>query len=352
MVVISSNAPYYINVYTTDSVGEYKVYLGNSTAESDLLYSGKVNNPEGSNTTNVPVNLQPIFVNYVPSRIGYPEGWDPDDPGFPYSLSMYQIFTVVWDGDNSSIMTEVIYMLPCTENATNHELGWDSSSNAFPCAANDYIQKKFINGTYFSTFRANPAGTNTTYLNIIQHYPNGDSSTGTYVTYNGTVRASGILILDSSTSSFDVTINGLDVAKDIEVLQCAPDNTYILYYVNTFGAIDYIICDKNNSVTYNADRHTMTQYADIMDRAKFGKVGYLNNTTRTWTLNTDIMSDEQSKQMYKVFNSPYMWLYDVDKQEFNSVVLEDANLKIKRFATDKIYNYTIKVTDSQTFTIQ
>ena len=64
------------------------------------------------------------------------------------------------------------------------------------------------------------------------------------------------------------------------------------------------------------------------------------------------MNDEQSKQMYKVFNSEYIWLYDVDKGQMNSVVIEDASLKIKKFATEKIYNYTITVKSSQTFTIQ
>ena len=64
------------------------------------------------------------------------------------------------------------------------------------------------------------------------------------------------------------------------------------------------------------------------------------------------MNDEQSKQMYKVFNSEYMWLYDVDKGQMNSVVIEDASLKIKKFSTEKIYNYTITVKSSQTFTIQ
>ena len=64
------------------------------------------------------------------------------------------------------------------------------------------------------------------------------------------------------------------------------------------------------------------------------------------------MNDKQSKQMYKLFNSEYIWLYDVDKAQMNSVVIEDASLKIKKFSTEKIYNYTITVKSSQNFTIQ
>ena len=47
-----------------------------------------------------------------------------------------------------------------------------------------------------------------------------------------------------------------------------------------------------------------------------------------------------------------MWLYDVDKGQMNSVVIEDAKLKIKSFNTDKVYNYTINVSSSQKFIIQ
>ena len=138
----------------------------------------------------------------------------------------------------------------------------------------------------------------------------------------------------------------------MKVINCLPANSYILYYVNSLGAIDWLICDKKNTVTYNAERHSMTRYANIQDRTAFGKLNYLNNTSTTWALNTDIMNDEQSKQMYKVFNSEYMWLYDVDKGQMNSVVIEDAKLKIKSFNTEKIYNYTITCTSSQLFTIQ
>lgn len=351
MDVVSSNSPYILNIGSRDGngnqLGEYKIYR-NSIADSNLIYAGKVYSAEG-HAIAVPVNLQPIFVNYTPSAVG-----KIDNYGNALSISgtgyLNQKFEMTYPTTAGTTNTLSLNMLYCAENATNHELGWDSSTSAFPMCGNDFIQRKFYNGSYLSfgmLFSEN--STNTVSASLIT---NGSTSISLGSPNKESKRWSGTYTFDTSVKSFHLRVGEKNVTPEIEVVNCLPANSYILYYVNSFGAIDYIICDKNNSVTYNADRHSMTKYATIHDRTAFGKVNYINNTTRTWTINTDIMSDEQSKHMYKVFNSEYMWLFDVDKNELNSVVMEDANLKIKRFDTDKIYNYTIKVAESQTFTIQ
>ena len=357
MDVISSNAPYYITVATRDYGGnvrgEYKIYIGYLATESNLVYTGKLYPKESSGTTLESVNLQPILVNYTPETIGII-----DDIGNYFNpeyvlYSTSRIFTVVYDTTApATTETKQLFMIYCTENATNEELGWDSSTSAFPYIANDYIQDKYIAGTYFSLLQLTPDEGDMVviYLREIADDGTAYNTYWDFETANG--RRGGILPLHENTVSFSIDIAGVTVVSNMKVIRCLPANSYILYYVNPLGAIDYIICDKNNSVTYNADRHSMTRYADISDRTKFGKINYLNNTSRTWTLNTDIMDDEASKQMYKVFYSEYMWLYDIDKDEWHSVVLDDAKLKIKKFQTDKVYNYTIVVKSSQTFTIQ
>ena len=73
MDVVSSNAPYIINVATRDTnanaLGNYKVYIGTTISDNYLIYSGKLYSEEG-HAISVPVNLQPIFVNYTPKNIG------------------------------------------------------------------------------------------------------------------------------------------------------------------------------------------------------------------------------------------------------------------------------------------
>ena len=356
MDVVSSNSPYIINVATRDAnanaLGNYKVYVGTTISDDYLIYSGKLFSEEGGVAVTTPVDLQPIIVNYTSKNVGIIQNISGNFQPVPVSSNLSQRFTVVYDTIAGSTATKDIGMLYCTENATNQELGWDSSTTAFPYIANDYIQNTYVAGTYFSLLRLYPGGSNSVTLELTETLASGEVVTSTMDYVNGTYRSGGILQLNDSTVSFSISIDGKLVINNMKVVNCLPENSYILYYVNSFGAIDWLICDKKNTVTYNADRHSMTRYANIQDRTAFGKLNYLNNTSTTWALNTDIMNDEQSKQMYKVFNSEYIWLYDVDKGQMNSVVIEDAKLKIKSFNTDKVYNYTITCTSSQLFTIQ
>ena len=356
MDIISSNSPYIINVATRDAnanaLGNYKVYVGSTNSDDYLIYSGKLFSEEGGAAITTPVDLQPIVVNYTSKNVGIIQNISGNFQPVPVSSNLSQRFTVVYDTIAGSTATKDIAMLYCTENATNKELGWDSSTSAFPYIANDYIQNTYVAGTYFSLLRLFPGGSNSVTLELTETLASGDVVTSTMDYVNGTYRSGGILQLNGSTVSFSISIDGKLVINNMKVVNCLPENSYILYYVNSLGAIDWLICDKKNTVTYNAERHSMTRYANIQDRTAFGKLNYLNNTSTTWALNTDIMNDEQSKQMNKVFNSEYLWLYDVDKGQMNSVVIEDANLKIKKFSTEKIYNYTITVKSSQTFTIQ
>ena len=356
MDIISSNSPYIINVATRDAnanaIGNYKVYVGSTISDDYLIYSGKLFSEEGGAALTTPVDLQPIIVNYTSKNVGIMQNISGNFQPVPVSSNLSQRFTVVYDTITGSTATKDIGMLYCTENATNQALGWDSSTSAFPYIANDYIQNAYVAGTYFSLLRLFPGGNTSATLELTETLDSGNVVTSTMDYVNGTYRSGGILQLNDSTVSFSISIDGKLVINNMKVVNCLPENSYILYYVNSLGAIDWLICDKNNTVTYNADRHSMTRYANIQDRTAFGKLNYLNNTSTTWALNTDIMNDAQSKQMYKVFNSEYIWLYDVDKGRMNSVVIEDANLKIKKFSTDKVYNYTITVKSSQTFTIQ
>lgn len=356
MDVVSSNAPYIINVATRDTngnaLGNYKVYIGTTISDDYLIYSGKLFSEEGGVSVTKPVDLQPIIVNYTPKNVGIMQNKSGNFQPNPLNSSLGQIFTVAYDTISGITEIKNIGMLYCTENATNQELGWDSSTSTFPYIANDYIQNTYVAGSYFSLLQLNNNGGITVNMELTETLASGETVTSTFNFVNGDNRSGGILQLNDSTVSFSITIAGKPAVTDMKVINCLPPNSYILYYVNSLGAIDWLICDKKNTVTYNAERHSMTRYANIQDRTAFGKLNYLNNTSTTWALNTDIMNDEQSKQMYKLFNSEYIWLYDVDKGQMNSVVLEDASLKIKRFQTEKIYNYTITVKSSQTFTIK
>lgn len=351
--VVSSSAPFILK--TKD---HYRVYDGPAPAAEYLRYSGSL-----YGDSSVSVDMQPIFVSFVPQKTYELSDWD-SSQYLKYQSGFTEVISiVVYDGESESVV--YLNMEYCTENATNQELGYDASTSTFPYLANDYIQKKFINGTYFSatqkwgnrnTTEYKQTGIEVTYDNGTVQVLNGSGIFPNMVTPDITWRLSGWLTIPDNSGHKPVKIrvfrNSLPISDYIEVENCVPEHSYTLFYINPHGAIDWIYCDRKNAVTYNADRHSMTKYANIQDRTAFGRYDYLNNTYKSYTLNTDVMGDQASKKMYGLFNSPRVWLYDHDNDRISSVVITDKSLKIKRFENDKMFNYTITVEDSQTFSIQ
>ena len=84
-------------------------------------------------------------------------------------------------------------MIYCTENATNQELGWDSSTSTFPYIANDYIQNTYVAGSYFSLFQLCPGGSTSVALQLIETLDSGEVITSTINYAYGTFRSGGVL---------------------------------------------------------------------------------------------------------------------------------------------------------------
>ena len=177
MDVVSSNAPYIINVATRDTngnaLGNYKVYIGTTISDDYLIYSGKLFSEEGGVSVTKPVDLQPIIVNYTSKNVGIMQNKSGNFQPNPLNSSLGQIFTVVYDTISGSTERKDIGMLYCTENATNQELGWDSSISTFPYIANDYIQNTSVAGTYFSLLRLCPGGGNRVTLELTETLASG-----------------------------------------------------------------------------------------------------------------------------------------------------------------------------------
>lgn len=363
MEVISSSAPYELTIVNTGEEGSGEYSIKHGVLSSSPVYKGKIyGNTSGVVTTTV--DIQPILVNYLPSELATLHRLNDTSLGVIYGIFDTD-FKVEYPNTSGSGTSSVeLDMKYCRENATNAEL---NLNNNMPMMANDFIQRKYVVGSYISIMEIfkRPGSSTSEGITMEVKYTDGivsvvsPAQTG-LSTQEKTNRICGYVNIPTRTDSCGEVIypstirfyRGSDaLTPELELMFCVPDNTYILYYLNTFGAIDYIICDKKNTVEYNEDRHSMTRYANINDRTKHGKIDYLMNQTIKYKLNTDIMSDEQSQKMYRLFNSPYVWIYDFDKNRMESVNIVDKSLKIKKFETDRVYNYTITVESSQTFTI-
>ena len=143
------------------------------------------------------------------------------------------------------------------------------------------------------------------------------------------------------------------------IRNCAPENTVILYYVDENGALAWLICDGKNTVTRNISRAQITHENnnDCEDAYKFGLDNYGIETYDAYTLNTGYLTDIESRRAQFLFQSPKVWLYELNSfgTEYTFIkaaVLTDTSVAIKnKKSNGNLFNYTIKCRTSNTFKI-
>lgn len=147
--------------------------------------------------------------------------------------------------------------------------------------------------------------------------------------------------------------------REYAIRNCTPENTVILYYVDENGALAWLICDGKNTVTRNVSRAQITHENsnDYGDEYKFGLDNYGLETYDAYTLNTGYLTDIESRRAQFLFQSPKVWLYELNSlgTEYTFIkaaVLTDKSVEIKnKKSNGNLFNYTIKCRTSNTFKI-
>lgn len=173
-----------------------------------------------------------------------------------------------------------------------------------------------------------------------------------YIAYNVGYGSVPVYNLDGVQIAIEYNNSGYNSDYVYTIETCLPDNTFTLYYVNQYGAIDFLHCTGVNSTTDNLSPYQITTYASPDNPLDFALTNIQNSVYNSYTLNTPQMNDQQSKLITNLFNSNKIWLQDWNNNIIKSVIITDKSVKIKRYQTDKIFNYTIKLRDSQTYTIK
>ena len=328
--MISSSAPWNVNItINSTNQGNYRVQ-----ADSSVVYYGQLYGTSGTQA----VDIQPIASNYIPSGIGVLSNWGGtiSNAGGPFS---------------TSILVE-------TKTATSW--GVTASESLVYCTSRDVINtsdfystdllqwptKRFLNGSYLG-----PMGFGSGSLSYSVTYENGARVSNSAGYYSGVGRVAGNLSISDRNGykpvKMSLSLGTYSLVDNIEIVNCVPKNSFIVYFVNDFGGIVPILCDGTNSVIYNANRTMMKKYTGITTPQQFGRFNYVTNSTRTWKLNTGlIMTDKEAQNMGAFFRSPYVWVYDIDKNKVYSAILEDKSLTVKTFKANKAYCYTLTLSDS------
>lgn len=123
-------------------------------------------------------------------------------------------------------------------------------------------------------------------------------------------------------------ILGGDVEYKVRTDVCAD---YVLYYVNAFGGWDHLIVEGQPSERDAYKRNTFKRAYDNSDPENRGTVEYLNEITRSWTLRTGWLSDEQSRKMRHLLGSVQVYLYDLATGTAHPVILTNSDAPVKTY---------------------
>ena len=179
--------------------------------------------------------------------------------------------------------------------------------------------------------------------------------------YNAGTNAAWVhdLKLREDATELYVMAEGGATLRKYAIRNCAPENTVILYYVDENGALAWLICDGKNTVTRNISRAQITHENsnDDEDAYKFGLDNYGIETYDAYTLNTGYLTDIESRRVQFLFQSPKVWLYELNSfgTEYTFIkaaVLTDKSVEIKnKKSNGNLFNYTIKCRTSNNFKI-
>lgn len=129
---------------------------------------------------------------------------------------------------------------------------------------------------------------------------------------------------------------------------CKDKYKYALYYLNKNYAPDYILLNGTSIESHNITRSIVNNKYDNTS-IQHGKVNYLNEVRKKWSLNTNLLTDEQAKLMCNVFESTEVYLHDFETNKIYPVNVTDSSYNVKTFLNNKrkLFNYSLTVEESQ-----
>lgn len=350
--------------YVTITRATHGNMQGNTIMQGDTVFSGEIYCPDGHDE----IDFQPILKDALDGQLVNKTAL----PLFDSSLFVFQNGDVTYNTyfEISDGSTSDSYSVLYSTRNMNYEESSIGISDMF--LANRYLETDHIYaGQYFDlTYQyASNAGYNSQADDFVMeyYYHTANATAIAYYTLSNTLmrqsfKCCGRLDPDAITGHNVHMISfGFKDGKDVyhritpkwKVRKCMPNNLAILYYVDSMGGVSWLY-DENGTFIENktTERSYYQQYANISERRKFGKKSYNTQSSSNYVFHTQLVSDGFSEDYADVLNSDYMWLYLPEKMPYlRSVLITDSQLKVKTRPTDKMYNYTYNLEDSQFITL-
>ena len=120
------------------------------------------------------------------------------------------------------------------------------------------------------------------------------------------------------------------------------DYKYALYYINAYGGWDQLLVEGNDIESDSVERHIRwREYLNTYSN-NAGKVDYVNEVTKTWTLNTGLLTDAEASRMHHLLNSPLVYLYQFAGGGYTyPVIIKTDTCEYKTYKNqgNRMFNY-------------
>lgn len=153
---------------------------------------------------------------------------------------------------------------------------------------------------------------------------------------------------NDGTSAFDVgaVSDTIKVVIGSLTYNVVPDcYKYALYYINAFGGWDHLLVEGTDLEADSLERHFREQEYDNGNIQNRGRVNYVNEVTKSWTLNTGLLTDDQASRMHHLINSPLVFLCEIASSTFIPVVITTNTCEYKTYRNqgNRMFNYQLTI---------
>ena len=153
---------------------------------------------------------------------------------------------------------------------------------------------------------------------------------------------------NDGTSAFDVgaVSDTIKVVIGSLTYNVVPDcYKYALYYINAYGGWDHLLVEGTDLEADSLERHFREQEYDNGNISNRGRVNYVNEVTKSWTLNTGLLTDDQASRMYHLINSPLVYLCEIASSTFIPVVITTNTCEYKTYRNqgNRMFNYQLTI---------
>ena len=324
---------YYVNLGTAESV-QFRILVG-----EDVIYTGKAYKRPGQSNNQIRIN--DICADYLENVFPALSRGTFTGANQPLTFTVQTLSETTW-----TTVEDVIFY-----NNWSYDYDYNPTTMGMAFPINGRIDSKqwFVFTAYnASTITASIKLSNgTTYDVVIPVEISDDFNDDFNMDFSHSVRAA-----QTGTAVFDLSkwgdVKSVTIGnKSFKVVNTC--SRYALYYVNAYGGWDSLLIEGNHSEVDNLTRHTREVEYDNRNVSNRGTMNYVNEITKSLTLHTSWLSDDESSRMHHLLNSTNVYLGDLNSGRMIPVVLADTTTEYKTYKGNggKLVNYAINVTIAQ-----